>query len=147
MEANIKDTMKAYLKQCEILHQQHKDVPKLLIYQGPPDTPITTQKSFAEILSSLLGKPIPEEEVSINTYKLDSTYGMHYQDSLSPLETQNYLTFFTYSGEGGYFKSFRNEINFYSPYYIENKEFKNYRRTEIIIGLIALAVLIWLLLC
>ena len=146
MEANIKDTMKAYLKHCETLHQQHKDVPKLLIYQGPPDTPITTQKSFAEILSSLLGKPIPEEDISTNSYNISSTFGMHYQDSLSPQESLNYLTFFTYSGEGGYFKGIRNEINFYSPHYVENKEFKNYRRTEIIIGLIALAVLIWLLL-
>ena len=146
METNIKETMKAYLKQCEILHQKHKDVPKLLIYQGPPDTPFSSSKDFANILSSILGKPIPEEDISLNTHIFDSAHGTQYQDSLTPLEAQNYLTFFTYSGEGGYFKSFRNEINFYSPYYIENKEFKNYRRTEIIIGLIALAVLIWLLL-
>lgn len=146
METNIKNTMNAYLKQSEILHQKHKDVPKLLIYQGPPDSPITTQKDFVQRLSSVLGKPIPEEEVSISCYKLTSVYGMHYQDSLSPLEAQHYTTFFTYSGEGGYFKSFRNEINFYSPYYVENKEFKNYRRIEIAIGIIIVLIGIWLLL-
>ena len=146
METNIKETMKAYLKQCEILHQKHKDVPKLLIYQGPPDTPFSSSKDFANILSSILGKPIPEEDISLNTHIFDSAQGTQYQDSLTPLEAQNYITFFSYSGEGGYFKGIRNEINFYSPYYVENREFKNYRRIEIAIGIILIILCLYFLL-
>ena len=146
METNIKETMKAYLKQCEILHQKHKDVPKLLIYQGPPDTPFSSSKDFANILSSILGKPIPEEDISLNTHIFDPAHGTQYQDSLTPLEAQNYITFFSYSGEGGYFKGIRNEINFYSPYYVENREFKNYRRIEIAIGIILIILCLYFLL-
>lgn len=142
----IKENLRAYLKHCETLHQQHQPIPRLTLYQGPPEQTISTQRTFAEILSSILEKPISPEDVSITIGKADFPSDKQQDKAKSDSEISRF-TQCTYVGEEGYFKSFGNTIFFYSPYYLENKEFVFQKKLYIIIGLIiALSCLgLWLL--
>lgn len=111
-----------YLNECIKLHQENKNIPKLLLFEENGGT-YASATEFAEKLSNLLGKEInPYNIVSqINPGLISNNPTLDPGMPYIPFPEQIILHY-TYIDELGFYKSDRctRNIYFYSPLYLDS---------------------------